>query len=98
MAFPDYINSTEAKIIQGIIDRALARNYLVSVFDGLQFALHGSSDIEAITAEVHATDVTELIFHTADKQRLGGILLIHGNHEDVVSDCTDTPRILELCS
>ncbi|MGO7308810.1 hypothetical protein ACCS91_33685 [Rhizobium ruizarguesonis] len=98
MAFPDHVGPTEATIIQGIIDRALALNYLVSVFDGLQFALRLSSDPEAITAEVHATDVTELIFHTAEKQRLGGILLIHGNDEDVVSDCTDTPRILELCS
>jgi len=98
MAFPNYIRPKEAEIITKIIEKALGLSYFISVNDGLNWALKQSIDFEAITSEVAATDVTILRFRTSEREEIGNILLIHGNDEDVVSDCTDTPRILELCS
>ena len=89
MAFPNHAHPTEVRIITKLIKRALKAGYLVSVFDGMEWALKFSNDFEAITAEVHATDVTELTIRHADKSKVGWIMLVHGNEDDVVSDWTD---------
>jgi hypothetical protein len=89
----------EQTIVSKIILLALEKAYTVSVFDGMAWALKRSTDFEAITAEVNATDLTELIFHSAaDQSRIGGVTLIHGNDEDVIHDYSDNPRTTELCS
>ncbi|RWI06830.1 MAG: hypothetical protein EOQ89_03615 [Mesorhizobium sp.] len=89
MAFPEHANATEKRIITAILKRALAANYTVSVYDGEEWALKRSTDLEAITAECHATDETTLRMRDADGNVVGSIFLVHGNEEDVISDHTD---------
>jgi hypothetical protein len=99
MAFPDYLPAVEKKIIGELVRKALAMNYAVSVYDGEEWPLKQSSDYEAITAEVGATCTTELRFRkTSDRTRVGDVLLIHGNEEDVISDHTDNPEVAALVS
>ncbi|WP_454287200.1 hypothetical protein [Rhizobium arsenicireducens] len=91
MAFPNHMQADEQAIVGGIIRRALAGGHEISIHDEEELVLSRSRDYEVITAEVAATDLTTLVI-----SGLGSILLIHGNGQDVVSDCTDSPKILRL--
>ncbi|MER8641018.1 hypothetical protein [Mesorhizobium sp. M1252] len=96
MAFPAHANITEKRIITAILKRALAAGYSVSVFDGEEWALRRSVDLEAITAECHATDETTLRFWDATRNQMGSIWLVHGNEDDVISDHTDNSPMAAL--
>ncbi|TGT64042.1 MULTISPECIES: hypothetical protein [unclassified Mesorhizobium] len=90
MSLPSYVRPTEAKIIKRLVRKALNLGYVVSVYDGEDYAIVRSNDFDAITAEIAATDSTELVFRRADdKTKIGSVLLIHGNDEDVISDHSD---------
>ncbi|UIY29197.1 hypothetical protein LZK73_21935 [Neorhizobium galegae] len=96
MSYPDYISPTEREIIDRILKRALAKDYYVSVYDGEEWALIKSNDLAAIQREVGATDCTTLKFRDASMKVVGSVLLVHGNDEDVVGDCSDNPATLAL--
>lgn len=97
MAFPNHMRADEQKIVEALIRKALDKGYTISVFDGVEWALRASTDFEVISAEINATDITQLRFRVAETRvRVGDVLLIHGNGEDVVSDCSDVEAILEL--
>lgn len=89
MAYPDYIDAHEKRIITKILRKALKVGYSVSVFDGEETALTKSTDFETITKEIAATDGTWLSFHLSGGDKNGTIMLVHGNGEDVVADYTD---------
>ncbi|RWI47581.1 MAG: hypothetical protein EOR25_15635 [Mesorhizobium sp.] len=88
--FPSYMRPAEQKIVGALIKKALALGYVVSVYDGEEWALKKSSDYEKITAEIAATDETQLIFREAvggdqdwladarPRQRRGRDLRLHG--------------------
>jgi hypothetical protein len=97
MAYPKHIRPLEQPIIDRVIRKALDQGHSISVSDGLSWALTRSRDYDAITAEVHATDITEFVIRNSDKKKLGWILFIHGNDEDVISDTSDNTEIEELC-
>lgn len=96
MSYPNHARPIEVKIIDRIIDRALALGYSISVLDEEEEVVNKSRDKDKITDDVHATDVTVLEFYTELGQRLGMICFIHGNDEDVVHDCTDNIFMREL--
>lgn len=99
MAFPKHAHTTEKRIITAILRRALKADYLVSVYDGEEWALKFSSDFEAITAEVHATDTTTLVFrdaNNADKAKVGSVWLVHGNEDDVIANHSDNEAMEAL--
>lgn len=99
MSYPDYMPLIERKIVDKVLKRAFAKGYLVSVYDGEEWPIKQSADYEAITKEIAATDMTILKFRSAKNgDEVGRILLIHGNHEDVISDCTDNEAMLELAA
>ncbi|TPJ51767.1 MULTISPECIES: hypothetical protein [unclassified Mesorhizobium] len=89
MAFPNHMRPIEATIVGNLIKKALGLGWTVSVYDGEEWALQQSSDYEAITTEIAATDETQIIFRGGIGQRIGWLQLIHGNDEDVISDHTD---------
>lgn len=100
MAFPDYMNEVEQRIVGNLIRKALTQGLLVSVFDGEEWPLKRSADIDQITEQVAATDITTLRFFRTveDKQvRVGDVLLVHGNEDDVIGDHTDNEIMEELC-
>ncbi|MER9205225.1 hypothetical protein [Mesorhizobium sp. M0771] len=96
MSFPAHANATEKRIISAIIKRALALGFTVSVYDGEEWALKRSTDFEAITAEVHATDETTLRMRDETGNMVGSIYLVHGNEDDVICDHTDNERTAAL--
>ncbi|MQX49642.1 hypothetical protein [Sinorhizobium medicae] len=97
MAFPQHMDRTEQRIVGALIRKALKLGYLVSVYDGEEWALRKSSDYEAITAEVAATDETTLRFRLSIGEGLvGSVWLIHGNAEDVICDHTDNEATAAL--
>lgn len=86
----------EQDIISQIVDRALAKGYMISVFDGEEWAVVKSRDKDRILAETAATDVTQYKIRNAEGENLGSIIFVHGNDEDVIHDYSDTPEIWEL--
>ena len=103
MAYPDHINPTEATIIDAILIAALAKGYVVSVCDGEEWSLRRSSDIEAIRAEVAASDETTLMFRDPANlrpdgapARVGSVFLVHGNGCDVIGDNSDNAEMNNL--
>lgn len=87
MTFPDWVSATERSIINGVIKRVLAEGegFTISVYDGEEFALKHSRDPAAIRAECAATDETTFVIRD-NTTKVGTILFIHGNDEDVLSD------------
>jgi hypothetical protein len=99
MAFPEWLPEVEQKIIGNLVQKALDGGLTVSAYDGEEWALKHSSDFEKITSEVGQTCSTELRFRRAlDQTRVGDVLLIHGNEEDVISDHSDNPEVASLVS
>jgi hypothetical protein len=85
MAYPKHMSATEARIITKLIRRALQQGWTISVYDGEEWALVKSTDFEAITAEIAATDETTLRFREYGIS-VGSVFLVHGNEDEVISD------------
>lgn len=96
MSFPDYMNKTEQRIVGKLIRAALDKGFKVSVYDGEEWPLKMSTDYEAITKEVAATDATWLRFRHPDNTKIGSVFLVHGNEDDVIVDYHDNPTLEEL--
>ena len=97
MSYPTHLDPIEAQIIAKIIDSALERGYLISVFDGEDDTL-ATSLRELIEPEIAATDETTLAFYlprgtARPLDFIGAVLLIHGNGADVISDYHDTEEL-----
>jgi hypothetical protein len=91
------MNTDERFIIRQIVNRALDKGYLLTVFDGEEFPLMHSDDAEEVMAELGHTDADWLYVENNDLRKIGMIWLIYGNDPDeVVADCTDKPEILEI--
>lgn len=87
-------NDTERKIASKLVKQALASGYVISVYDGEEFALKLSGSYKAIMAELAATDCDNLVIRDPasilDGQRLPAkvatVALIYGNGCDLISD------------
>ena len=91
MAYPDWLDDDEAKIIDVIIEDALAKGVEIDVRDayGDEEEIVRLSDADAIRAEVAATGETLFDFYRPGEEKpFGWVLLIHGNGCDVISDYT----------
>lgn len=84
----------ERQIIEKIVDSALAAEFILSVWDGMDWAVERSADKDAIMKEVAATDVTFLYVY--DSAYRGWIMLVHGNDCDVITDHIDNDTIQGL--
>jgi hypothetical protein len=86
----------ERKIYSRIVKDALAGGYEISVFDGDEYPLTGSTSYKAIMEAGFSTDQDELVFVKDDK-RAGFVSLIYGNCGwDVISDYTATDEIEDI--
>lgn len=96
MPYPEWIDTTEAKIIDRIIASALAAGAEIDVRDAYGDSdepIDPMTDPDLIRAEVGATGETLFDFHEPGAPRsFGWVLLIHGNGWDVMSDYTDNDR------
>ena len=93
MSYPKYIKGDERKIIDAILNEAVVKRGLaISVFDGEETVLVASSDLEAITSEIGATEETTLRLRNPleNNKLVGNIWLVHGNGYDVVCDHSES--------
>ena len=91
------MQAQDTQIVSTIIDRALARNYTISVFDGEACALGLASDKSDILGALETTDEDTLVIRNTERHRIGSIYLVHGNEDGViVSDYSDNAQIREL--
>lgn len=90
------VPADEARLVEQLIDAALAKGYAVSVFDGECTAIRRSHDRASILAAMGQTEAETLRFHDAELGYLGWVWLIWGNGMDLFSDWTSVPLIAEL--
>jgi hypothetical protein len=93
MSLDKYATTTERKIINRLIDDALAAGYAISVNDGEETTVKQSQDRAAIRGAMATTDTDILTFWDPKggptvgvSKRLGFVWLIYGNDCDVISD------------
>ena len=91
------MDTDERFVVRGIVNRALDKGYLLTVFDGEEFPLLHSDDADEVMAELGHCDEEWLYVENGDRKKIGTIFLVYGNDPDeVVCDCTDKPEILEI--
>ncbi len=87
----------ETKLAKALIERLLGAGLLLSVHDGEEVTVKRSTDADAIFAALETTEMDNLVCYEADnKLRIGAVLLIWGNGEDLISDHTDCRRLNDL--
>ena len=86
--FPTWMNYSERKIVGALLDAALAdETVTITVNDGEDDVVRKSRDRAKIEHETCQTDQTYYAFYRG-KERLGWVWLVHGNDEDVMTDCS----------
>ena len=77
----------ETLIIKGLLDRL---PYPLSIHDGEEFQTKNCLNRDVIEACIGLTEIT--VLHTS----IGQVVLVHGNGEDLIHDCTDNPKLTEI--
>lgn len=109
MSYQEYLDPVEKGIIDKIIQKALELKYMISVNDEEEEYVRRSRNYAEVTEAVGISDVTYLFFRNEEglqfndtfmaiygRKEFGGILLVHGNGEDVISDYTDNEHMKQL--
>lgn len=79
----------ETKIIELLLDTAIKNGAkFFSVFDGEEYECPMSEDIDEVKAAIGVSDETTIKMYDEHDLFLGSVFLVHGNLEDVISDCT----------
>lgn len=78
----------ERRIATHLVNKALERGYSIAVHDEEGEQLKASSDKKAIMDALALTDMNSLVLYR-DGARVGSILLVWGNDEDLVTDNSD---------
>lgn len=93
----------ERAIIAALLDDAAAAGYLVSVYDGEEWAVKPTHDQTPVRLHIGATDETTLRFRDPAKLNdrgvadvVGSVLLIHGNGCHVIADHSDNAATAAL--
>lgn len=91
------MDTDERYVVRQIVNRALDKGYLLSVYDGEEFPVLHSDDADEVMAELGHCGEEWLYVENADLKKIGTIFLVYGNDADeVVCDCTDSVEILEI--
>lgn len=93
-----YMGADAAKIVDSLIDSALASGLCITVHDGECYAVKCQTDKQFIWENLAQTDSIEtLIFHyTGTMERVGVVELIYENGVDVICDHTDNSAMNRL--
>ena len=92
--FPEWLPKEEAAVINPFLTRVLRAGHYIAVHDGEEVSLQPTRDRKAIQKETAATDMTNFIICDESKvegkkwKRIGTVVAIHGNLEDVLSDAS----------
>jgi hypothetical protein len=93
-----YCSAEEAAIARKLVNAALAKGWLVTVYDGEEIAVSGSADRDAIFDAMNSTECDILRFRSPNDEPefMGWVALIWGNGEDLISDYSDNKAITAL--
>ena len=92
----NYMTDIEQKIVGKLLDDILAGGFAISVYDGEEYQVMRSRNLDEIKPEIGATDLTYVYVSDQSGRRLGGIMLINGNDHDIISDYSDNVMINAL--
>lgn len=81
----------EQEIVESLVSNILDRGFSIDLYGEGELLLSQSLDRNEVLDLVDACDYMEIYF--ADGQRF---LIIGGNGEDIISDCSDTPLCEEI--
>jgi hypothetical protein len=85
----------ERRIATRLIDTILGDDLNISVQDGEETTVSRSKDKAAIIAALATTEYDRLTVWSGI-EKIGCILLIWGNEDDLISDCTENDYLEEL--
>lgn len=89
--------ATEKSVLRGIISRALAKGFTVSLFDGEEWVVRKSRNAQEVIGSMFTVDEETLRFCDADGVKVGDAFIVHGNSpEEVVCDHTDSDVMTEI--
>lgn len=80
-------NATEVRIAKSIVHRLLNSGYQLRVNDGEETVTPITKDLNTIFAAMASTEMDYLLAYK-DGKRVGSVMLIWGNGEDLLSDCS----------
>jgi hypothetical protein len=87
------MNDTEKTIAKKLVELAIEQGYTVSVFDGEEYPVKRSRNVEVIINALGSTDHDTLTIRKPEQLAkdvpVGSIVLIWGNDRDLISDYTD---------
>jgi hypothetical protein len=97
---PEYMTQTEFGIISGIVRRALAKSYTVSVNDDAagqgEWTVKRSRDPAEIIGALATTGGDLLRIHDDHGAKIGWVSLVYNGDDTVVADHSDSHIIFEL--
>lgn len=96
MSLIPHTTKVEAEIATKLVEAILANGWTISVSDGEAIVQKRSTDRAAILASLSSTDSDTLIVRYRTGLKVGNILLVWGNGEDLISDFTDVPDLSQL--
>lgn len=86
----------ERRILARAIAYGLGKGWSISVWDGEEWSLKQSRDPATICTAIASTDSDTLRFRDAAGEKVGSIMLVYGNGEDVLADHTDNEAMEAL--
>lgn len=84
------MNRQEMAVARLLIDRCIDAGWMVSLFDGEEWALRGERDAAKIISELGATCEEQIVLHEpSTKKKVGWVLLVWGNFpSELIADHT----------
>lgn len=88
----------ERQMAGALVDACLARDLMISVYEGEDWAIIRSTDKDAIMAAMFSTDEDQLVLRRkVDAVKVGWFQLVYGNSGyDVISNSTAGPTCNEI--
>ncbi len=94
--FTDHVPPLDRRIVRAILTEAFTRGYSVSVYDGDEWTVKRSANMNEVTDALATTDEDAVRFRDGDRV-VGTMSLVYGNEPGViVADYTDNPDMVSL--
>ena len=87
------MNPIEQAITSMVTQDALALGCTIGVWDGEELTYKGTDPAEIMLATATTDETTYYFYEPGDKKPFGFVFFVHGNEEDVISDCSVDARV-----
>ncbi len=90
------MNPIETEIVRKLVKAILDRDLTISVHDEEEYVLLNSKDPQKVLEKTGHSEVTTFRLKNDIKHHVGTFILIHGNDEDLIHDCSDNTLCEEI--